>query len=408
MNNELKYEEILKFIKDGKTRQQVADFYEVSLSTIKRFLSKHKISIKKTVDRNKVLEMYNSNKTDKQIAKELQCSLVTIRKIIKDLGLSSTSEINKQKSKEKFLELYNKGYNDTEISKILGVNHVTIKNWREGMNLNSNFKYERKFDTNRFNDLYNLGYTYEEIAKELSVSSSAIADYGLSLGLTPNTCNKVKPTYKQEQIILGTLYGDAHLKIPTNGKNASGDFAHSIKQENYCKWKESELKEFTGYHAYKENLDKRTNNIYRCYYVRMVASTYFTEIYPKLYNNKIKYVNPELLYKLDGLGVAVWFMDDGFKEKSGYRIATNCFSDSDLQIIQKFFKDKFNINTSIHKNHVLYIKADSKDKFTDLIEPYIHEDLVYKLHCRTKTPLNGKTPSEDNSVLNPQEIEENA
>ena len=61
------------------------------------------------------------------------------------------------------------------------------------------------------------------------------------------------------------------------------------------------------------------------------------------------------------------------------QVATNCFSYEDLEIIKEFFKTKFDINVSIHKNHTIYIKADSRDKFKNLVKDYIHPDCLYKL-----------------------------
>lgn len=73
-------------------------------------------------------------------------------------------------------------------------------------------------------------------------------------------------------------------------------------------------------------------------------------------------------------------MDDGSKPKyGGYLLCTMNFSDSDLNIIQEFFKQKFDINTIIRKDKSLYIKADSKEKFKELIKPYIIPSMMYKL-----------------------------
>ena len=47
--------------------------------------------------------------------------------------------------------------------------------------------------------------------------------------------------------------------------------------------------------------------------------------------------------------------------------------------IKEFFKTKFDINVSIHKSHTIYIKADSRDKFKNLVKDYIHPDCLYKL-----------------------------
>lgn len=87
-------------------------------------------------------------------------------------------------------------------------------------------------------------------------------------------------------------------------------------------------------------------------------------------------------------------MDDGYKEDFGYSISTNCFSLQDLELIKSFFKNKFNISVTIHKDHTIYIGAKSKDLFTNLIKPYIHSDCLYKLHVANKNSVKQKNPIE--------------
>ena len=48
-------------------------------------------------------------------------------------------------------------------------------------------------------------------------------------------------------------------------------------------------------------------------------------------------------------------------------------------MVKEFFKVKFNINISIHKYLTIYIKAESKETFVNLIKDYIHSDCLYKL-----------------------------
>ena len=50
-----------------------------------------------------------------------------------------------------------------------------------------------------------------------------------------------------------------------------------------------------------------------------------------------------------------------------------------------------------------------KNKFEEIILPYIHPDCYYKLLCDPpKTPLNSRNLNKDVTVLNPQETVENA
>lgn len=73
------------------------------------------------------------------------------------------------------------------------------------------------------------------------------------------------------------------------------------------------------------------------------------------------------------------FMDDGSKANCGGQLATNCFSIEDLQKFQTFLLEKFNIETTIYKNHTLYIKAKSFRHMKSNIEPYMCECTKYKI-----------------------------
>lgn len=380
---EFPLEEFKQLRENGLTIQQIADFYHASPSSIKRFIKKN--SLEKGVvkiDKDDFIENYNKRFSDEELSKIYNLSVYKIANYRKKWKLPSWTDKIREENKEKFLELYKEGKNDSEIGNILGINHVTIKNWRESEGLSSNFEYKKSFDTDKFMELYNLGYTYEKIAEELGVGQTTISNYAISLGLTNNLSNKITPTYEEEQIILGTLYGDGSMPKLINTHNASLNFAHSLKQENYCKWKAEKLIRFKSHISYKTEHDKRTGKDYHCCYVHTGTSTYLTSIYYKYYKeDRSKFIDKETLYKLDGLGVAIWFMDDGYKDSASYKIATNCFSLEELEIIVQFFKEKFEIEVSIQStNHIIYIKASSRDKFTKLIKPYIHKDCLYKLH----------------------------
>lgn len=366
---------------EGKTNQQIADLWGVSLSTLKRFIKVNGLFTRNTkIDKQAFLDLYNQGLEDEEIAEKLNLTKTFVYNYRRKLKLDSQRDKTRKKKQQQFLQLLEEGKNDSDIARILDVNHVTIKNWRESLtNQKSNFKYKRSFDTNKFKELYDAGLNYSQIAKELNCSSSAIQNYGSELNLTPNTYCKEVPTMRQQQIFIGSLLGDMGLQMPKLGKHARGCFAHSLKQENYCKWIQQELSNFCSQGIYKEQHDKRTGKIYKCYYVSLKSSEYLTILYNKFYLHDKKIVPKDLLYMLDGLGIAVWFMDDGYVSSGSYKIATNCFSLEDLNIIKEFFKTKFDINISIHKSHTIYIKADSRDKFKNLVKDYIHPDCLYKL-----------------------------
>lgn len=331
----------------------------------------------------------------------------------KQEGIYGSIRINKSKYLEKFKELYDQGMNDSEIARFLRINNVTVSNWRNSMKLPKNFKYKRKFDTNKFIELYNKGLNYSDIAKCLNCSSSAIQEYASSLGLKSSyhTYQELEFTNDEFQILLGTLLGDGYLRIGENCVNASGHFAHSRKQRNYCIWKGQKLSRFCSNPKDEEEFDKRTQKTYYSTRVRILAHPLITKIYNMFYSDGRKHINEEILNNIDSLGLAVWFMDDGYYYHEGFGIATNCFSIEELQLIVKILKNKFNLEFRIQSsNNTIRLLKRDVPKFIELIKPYIHEDCIYKLHLNElpKTPLNGETPEMDNTVLNLQETGENA
>ena len=75
-------------------------------------------------------------------------------------------------------------------------------------------------------------------------------------------------------------------------------------------------------------------------------------------------------------------MDDGTYNKPGVRIATNNFSYAEHLVLIKLLLLKYNIVATIHKNasqYQLYIKVESMPILIDLVLPYFHKSMLYKL-----------------------------
>ena len=63
-----------------------------------------------------------------------------------------------------------------------------------------------------------------------------------------------------------------------------------------------------------------------------------------------------------------------------YKIATNCFTISELQKFQYFLLTKFNLKTTLHKDNGIYIRKESANTFKELVFPYIIDSMKYKLY----------------------------
>jgi hypothetical protein len=71
------------------------------------------------------------------------------------------------------------------------------------------------------------------------------------------------------------------------------------------------------------------------------------------------------------------------------------------------FKYKFDIEFTKFSNNTIRVRHKDVQKFHNLIYSYIHSDCLYKLRPTINSVKQGNS-QEDNPVLNPQEIEENA
>lgn len=186
----------------------------------------------------------------------------------------------------------------------------------------------------------------------------------------------MKRTKQSRETLLYMLLGDGTI----HNKNGYFSTRHSIKQKDYIEWKYNLLK------LMNFNLSELyfvSNNSYGAYEFR--TKTYkFLKLYRKvLYPNGKKIIsNRKLLNKLNPLGIAIWYMDDGGLaqcKKNGKIIGNQLILNTHLskienQIIIDYFKEVWNINFTQVKNKNQYrLRCGLKEarKFVDIVKPYV-------------------------------------
>ena len=187
----------------------------------------------------------------------------------------------------------------------------------------------------------------------------------------------------QFQIFIGSYLGDGSIsKVGENRYRLS--VIHGEKQKEYCQWKSNIFN--TNINFIKENGFSKTP-----------AFKFITKCFSLpdslLVDNK-KTCPQWLLNKLDARGIAIWYMDDGDinKTKNYIRIYTCSFD----YVTQEKFVEKFksfgidcSINTDAGQDYLYYYLSfdkENSEKLLELISPYIHENLEYKI----KTTENNK------------------
>lgn len=116
------------------------------------------------------------------------------------------------------------------------------------------------------------------------------------------------------------------------------------------------------------------------------AFNYYHELF---YSDKTKIVPLNIQELLTARGLAYWAMDDGTADRSGFVLHTNSFTKQEVDLLVSVLKNKFELNCSVHtrndavkKPYLIYIKADSWNKFKSLIEPHVIPHFAYKLVLR--------------------------
>ena len=230
---------------------------------------------------------------------------------------------------------------------------------------------------------YELGLSDLKISKLMNINNSVLSKFRKALNLPVNRPKSVIRTYKEilvtkkfEQVLLGTLIGDGNLELDrtTKAKNARLRFGHSIKQFDYLVHKVNLLSKIWKMSIKTTEKTCSINSI-----------SILTKYYKLFYKNNEK-VLPDV--KLEPQGLAILYMDDGSFDKntnSIYISLCNFTKKENLQFIKRLNRD-FNLDCSLmlkgkknNKYYHIYVKANSRAKFKNIVRPYLIDSMKYKI-----------------------------
>jgi len=176
----------------------------------------------------------------------------------------------------------------------------------------------------------------------------------------PRAICDIPITDEQEQVILGTVLGDGHISGP-NRTHSNLLVSHSIKDEDYLKWKHEKLESICSEKSvYITNKEMFGTN-YKMICLRTRVHPYLSDLRNRFYPSGKKIVPKDKLNKLDELGLAIWFMDDGCLSKRNvgsprYILSTYGFSLGEHEMMREYF-NSWGVNPSI-------VKRNYKNKLT--------------------------------------------
>lgn len=384
-------QEIQNLYRQGKKDTEIALAMKLNRKTIGRYRREQDLPSYKDdeyVDIEQLKNLCELKYGIKKICKELNISEARLRKLVKDnnITLPFLFVITPEKEGE-IIRLYNQGKTDIEISRITGVKSGTIFYFRKTHNLPTKFTYDKvsKINKTNFEELFKQGLSDYAIAKKIGMSPDGVYSHRMRHGFHRDSLSEAKNrplTEYQKQVLMGIMLGDGWMGIGKNSKNPRVKIAHCVAQKEYSEHIANIFSNIGGkcFYRIKKTPDYRNNKCYESYDVEIPANPALIPFYEGFYLKGKKYIPFNLFDNFSEISLAFLFMDDGYKTSCSYSIATNCFNLEELEEFRIFLKRKFNLETSIFKNNVLYIRAKSRDIFTALVSPYVIPCMRYKLH----------------------------
>lgn len=192
----------------------------------------------------------------------------------------------------------------------------------------------------------------------------------------------------KDSLLLALALGDGHISTNKNKTKACIVIRHSNHQIDYINWKYKLDVDLWSKRptSYKNILN---NKKYYGHYLRSHLDYKILDIYNILYIDGHKKYTKQALNLLDELGLAIWFMDKGHidspKDENPMGILNTYGRSpegSEEKVVQQYFLEKWNIKSSINKNHGRYrIRFNYSEfcKLADIIRPYILDSMKYKI-----------------------------
>lgn len=252
-----------------------------------------------------------------------------------------------------------------------------------------------------FINMYDSGLSLEEIAIKENMPREHITFLRDMYGVKRkgakfiNRKKNEKDLSKEAQdLIIASLLGDG-------GINPWGYFfeTHSEKQISYLEWKAQYLRDLWGIKPFSaaKDIDKRSNQTIYSFRFRANTHSFTKKLREDFYPNNVKIIPNYVYDNLNEFQLAVWFMDDGSTDWSTRasintnpccKISSQSFTLEENHLLQKTLNDRWNITPQIKFRlnkkglQIPYLQFNTKatELLFNIIKPYIHKDLSYKIN----------------------------
>jgi recombination protein RecA len=190
----------------------------------------------------------------------------------------------------------------------------------------------------------------------------------------------------QWEVLLGGLMGDATLSPTGSGHSARLRWGHGVGQEEYADWKASLFANLKPY---------RSTNARGAVFHALPPLPELAELRQAVYFAGKKVLSDDYLKRLTPLSLAVWYMDDaslsirakGVQERTRdgsarVEICVEAMEPTSRQRLLDYLRDAWGVEARLRHpagKAVLVFGKDAAWALQEIVAPYIHPSLEYKL-----------------------------
>lgn len=198
-------------------------------------------------------------------------------------------------------------------------------------------------------------------------------------------------TKKDKNLLLALAMGDGCIYRPTDKRKLRANFRinHSVKQSEYLEWKKAQVERIldVSINTHFQTCEDGSGSGKK-HGVIFFSKThrYFAILRKYLYRSGKKGVPIKAFNRIDDLGLAILYLDDGnlYKRKdcaNGYQLEIAIATpEGDAIAIAKIIKKRWDIDFLVHKlrDTGLYrLRCGTKEalKFLDIVRPYVLNEI---------------------------------
>ena len=227
--------------------------------------------------------------------------------------------------------------------------------------------------------LHKEGKLRIEIEQEVGICNTSVVRILREFNLIPPKKDKIiiaedfqdKEDFRQ--LIIGSLLGDGSIcSCGGRTRNYYLSIAHAFKQKEYLLFKKSILDKYNLTCSCLERTyeNKRFKNPkYTEVRLKSRLHPYFTNLRSNHYDSTgHKRVHLDFVKEISALGLAIWYMDDGYVTKNSCIISSCSFTIEEQKVLADILLEKFGLHFTVGKNdNSMYLLAQDFPRFIEII-----------------------------------------